>query len=194
LNIHIEPQSGVALLLRRGQTLRVIDPVGEQVSDIVAFALDDPAEWLSSGRTLDYNSTLLLTAGHILYSNRSRPMFTITADTVGRHDFTLAPCSPEMFRLLHGYEGEHPSCFANLARALALHGIPADAIPVAFNAFMNVQFEPDGRLSVEPPLSRAGDHIDLRAEMDLIVGATACSAEQSNNGAFKPIDLVVSDG
>ena len=59
---------------------------------------------------------------------------------------------------------------------------------------MNVQFAADGRISVEPPLSRAGDHVDLRAEMDLIVAATACSAEQSNNGSFKPIDLEVIDG
>jgi uncharacterized protein YcgI (DUF1989 family) len=192
--MRIEPQSGTALVLRRGQTLRVIDPMGEQVSDVLAFAFDDRAEWLSSGRTLDYNSTLLLTTGHILYSNRSRPMFTIVTDTVGRHDFTLAPCSPEMFRLLHGIQGDHPSCFANLAGALAPYGISPDAIPVAFNVFMNVQFATDGRISVEPPLSRAGDQIDLRADMDLVVAATACSAEQSNNGAFKPIDLEVIDG
>lgn len=193
MKIHIEPQSGASLILERGQTLRVVDPMGGQVSDVIAFALDDRAEWLSSGRTLDYNSTLLLTTADILYSNRSRPMFTITVDTVGRHDFTLAPCSPEMFRLLHGYEGDHPSCFANLARALEPHGIASDTIPTAFNVFMNVQFAQDGKLRVEPPFSRAGDYIDLRAEIDLIVAATACSAEQSNGGAFKPIDLVVLD-
>ena len=42
-------------------------------------------------------------------------MREITADTVGRHDFLLAPCSPEMFARTYGVEGEHPSCFANLA-------------------------------------------------------------------------------
>ena len=44
-----------------------------------------------------------------------------------------------------------------------------------------------GELKVLPPLSRAGDHTSFVAEMDLIVGLTACSALQSNNGSFKPI-------
>src|SRR5581483_11711450 len=83
----IEPQSGVGFELRAGERLRVIDPLGEQVSDLTAFNLDGHREWLSSGRTFDYNNTVYLTAGHRLYSNRSRVMMTIVEDTVGRHDF-----------------------------------------------------------------------------------------------------------
>ena len=41
------------------------------------------------------------------------------------------------------------------------------------------------------PRSKAGDFIEFRAEMDLYVGVTACSAELSNNGTFKPIDVEV---
>ena len=188
---HLEPQTGVGFHLERGQVLRVIDPHGEQVSDVVAFARADPAEWLSSGRSIDYNNTIYLTTGHVLYSNRSRAMFTILEDKVGRHDFLLAPCSPEMFRILYGYEGHHPSCFENLATSLVQFGIAADAIPTTFNIFMNVDVAPSGQLSIGPPPSRAGDFVELRAEMDLIVGATACSAEKSNNYRFKPIDLEV---
>ena len=42
-------------------------------------------------------------------------------------------------------------------------------------------------LKVEPPLSKAGDRIIFEARMNLVIGLTACSALQSNNGAFKPI-------
>ena len=83
---HIEPQTGIGLMLERGQVLRVIDPQGEQVSDVMAFARDDLTEWLSSGRTIDYNNTIYFTTGHALYSNKSRPMLTILEDRVGRHD------------------------------------------------------------------------------------------------------------
>ena len=38
----------------------------------------------------------------------------------------------------------------------------------------------------------AVDH-ELRAEMDLVCGLTACSAEGSNNGTFKPIDYLIRD-
>jgi uncharacterized protein YcgI (DUF1989 family) len=189
--IRIEPQTGTAITLRRGQRLRIVDPCGEQVSDVVAYAAGDHAEALSSGRTLDYNSTLRLTKGHVLYSNRGNAMMTIVEDDVGVHDFLLAPCSPEMFRLLHGIDEYHPSCFENLASALAPHGIASDAIPTAFNVFMHVSIDQGGALRVLPPLSRAGDAIELRAEIDLLVAMTACSAEQSNNGSFKPMDYEI---
>jgi hypothetical protein len=182
----------MGLRLERGQILRVIDPEGEQVSDVVAFASEDPSERLSSGRSIDYNNTIYLTTDHVLYSNRSNPMFTILEDRVGRHDFLLTPCSPETFEILYeNHQGYHPSCFENLAKNLERFGIAEDDIPTTFNAFMNVDVLPSGELEIGPPLSKPGDFMDLRAEMDLIVGVTACSAEMSNNCSFKPIDLEV---
>lgn len=183
----IPPQSGAAFELKRGQLLKVIDPEGEQVSDMVCFSAHDKKEWLSSGKTLDYCSTLLITKGHQLYSNRSNIMMRILEDTNGRNDFLLAPCSPETFKIIYEESQYHPSCFENLHTNLSGYGIKPDDIPVAFNIFMNVQFQPNGALTVEPPLSKAGDHILFEAEMDLIVGLTACSAEQSNNYSFTPI-------
>ena len=189
---HLEPQTGMGLRLERGQILRVIDPEGEQVSDVVAFASEDPSERLSSGRSIDYNNTIYLTTDHVLYSNRSNPMLTILEDRVGRHDFLLTPCSPETFEILYeNHQGYHPSCFENLAKNLEPFGIAEDDIPTTFNAFMNVDVLPSGELEIGPPLSKPGDFMDLRAEMDLIVGVTACSAEMSNNYSFKPIDLEV---
>ena len=189
--IHLEPRTGTAFALRAGDLLRVVDPMGEQVSDLVSFNAGDVAEWLSSGRTIDYANTIYLTTGHTLYSNRSRPMWTIVEDTVGRHDFLLTPCSPDTFRIIYGITEARPSCFTNLARHLAPFGIASDSIPTTLNIFMNVEIGPTGELAIGPPRSRAGDHVLLRAEMDLVVGVTACSAELSNNGAFKPIDVEV---
>ena len=187
----IEPQSGVAFALERGRMLRVIDPQGEQVSDLIAFARGDSREWLSSGRTIDYANTIYLTTGHVLYSNRSRPMLTIVGDTVGRHDFLFTPCSADTFSIIYKSSGYHPSCFENLARGLAEFGVAADAIPTTFNIFMNVDVAPTGELTIRPPRSKPGDYIELRAEMDLVVGLTACSAEMSNNYSFKPIDFEI---
>lgn len=186
---HLAPQTGTGFLVRAGQLLRITDPQGEQVSDLVSFARDDSREWLSSGRTIDYANTIYLTTGHTLYSNRSRPMWTIVEDTVGRHDFLLTPCSQETFTIIYGTTGHHPSCFENLARHLASFGITPDVIPTTFNVFMNVVVTSTGELQILPPKSVAGDYLLLRAEMDMIVGVTACSAELSNNGTLKPIDV-----
>ena len=184
----IPPRSGVAFELRKGETLTVIDPEGEQVSDLVAFAHDDHEEVISSGRTLDYASRLFLTVGDPIYSNRSRVMLKIVEDTVGRHDFLLTPCSADTFRIIYGHRHPHRGCHGNLTEALAPWGIGSDRIPVAFNIFMHVDVDGrTGEIKVLPPKSRAGDRIVFSAQIDLIIGLTACSAEQSNNYSFKPI-------
>jgi uncharacterized protein len=184
----IPPQSGVAFRLARGQTLSVFDIEGEQVSDLVAYNENEIAEHLSSGRSLDYASTMFLTTGHMLYSNRSNPMLEIIEDEVGRHDFTLAPCSAEMFSRLYGHIRPHHGCQGNLERALKPYAIAPDQIPTAFNIFMKVDFDPStGQIAVLPPPSLAGQKIVFVAHMDLVIGLTACSAGQSNNFRFKPI-------
>jgi len=187
----IEKQSGAAFLLKKGERLRVIDPEGEQVSDMLLFNAEDVREKISSGKTLDFEETILITKGNFLWSNRSRKMMEILEDTNGRNDFLLAPCSPETFEIMYRHDGYHPSCFENLSVNLEKYGITPDDIPTAFNIFMNVQFRSDGKLSVDPPLSNAGDHVLFEAQMDLIVGLTACSAEDSNNGSFKPIHYFI---
>ena len=190
----IPPRSGTAFRLNKGDRLTVIDPEGMQVSDLLAFSADDLDEAISSGRTLDYAETIRLTTGHALYSNRSRPMLTIVEDTVGVHDFLLTPCSVDTFRHFYPDEPPHRGCFGNLVAALEPWDIGPDRIPTAFNCFMNVPIAPDGRLTVAPPLSKAGDYIAFRAEMDLVIGLTACSAFASNGGSFKPIAYRVDAG
>ena len=187
----LAPQTGTAFELRAGQLLRVTDLEGEQVADLTAFNLSDKAEWLSSGRSIDYANRIYLTKGDLLYSNRSRPMFTILEDDVGRHDFLLTPCSPETFQIIYKNEHYHPSCFENLVTNLARFGIAPDSIPTTLNLFMNVEIDGNGVLKILPPRSKPGDSILLRAEMDLIVGLTACSAEMSNNYRFKPIGFEI---
>lgn len=190
----IPPQSGVAFRIRAGQILRIYDPLGEQVADLFAFKDDDHACSLSSGRSIDYASRIYLSTGDILYANDSRPMFRILEDQVGRHDFLLTPCSQEMFEILYHHHGHHPSCFENLYRALGEFGIRPEQIGTTFNVFMNVEVGPDGAVAVKAPKSKPGDFIDLRAEMDMVCGLTSCSAENSNNGRFKPIDYAILPG
>ena len=171
-----------------GQKIRIVDVEGEQVSDFVCFNLHDKMEHLSSGRTLDYEENLFLSVGNRLFSNRSSVMMEIVEDTVGRHDFLLAPCSAEMFRITYNQSDPHRGCFENLREALIPFGIAPDSIPTCCNIFMFVDIDcQTGKLRVLPPKSKAGDHVVLEAKMDLIVGMTACSAGMSNNFSFKPI-------
>ena len=164
--------------------------MGQQVADLLAYNAADVGEVISSGRTLDYASKIYLDdRGSALFEPLERDADDHVEDVVGRHDFLLTPCSKDTFRIIYG-DSRSPSVGASEISLSALEpfGVAPDAIPVAFNCFMNVPVDPvTGALSVLPPLSRPGDYIKFRAEMDLIIGLTACSALQSNGGSFKPI-------
>lgn len=185
---------GAGLRLRRGQRLRVIDPEGGQSGDLVAYAADG-SERLSNGRTFDYQGKIYLTTGDILWSDRSNPMLTIVADDVGRHDFLYASCSLEMYRKQYAATEYHANCHDNLLTALRELGIDPGPLPTAFNFFMYVDVAADGRLSFQPPRSRAGDAFAVRAEMDLAVALSACPASTCNGGAApRPLAFEVLTG
>ena len=189
--ISLPPQSGIAFELKKGQSLEVLDPEGQQVADLYCFSKDNPKEALSSGRTIDYNDTLFMTTGHFLYSQQSQKMLKILKDTCGRHDFLLTPCSLEMFHLVSGNQKYHPSCHENLVKAFNHFDIASDALGSTFNIFMNVTVSSMGEIKVDVPLSKAGDFILFEAQMDLIVGLTACSDEGTNNGRCKQIQYKI---
>lgn len=163
------------------------------MSDLYLVSRNDVEECFSAGRTVDYNNTLYVSVGSKLWSNRSAVMASIVEDTVGVHDMTLTPCSQETFDILYPeFEGApHPSCFGNLCAALGPVGVSADRIGTTLNVFMDVWTDRAGELHIDPPPTRPGDIFAIRAEMPLFAGITACSAEKSNNGTCKPIDVRV---
>jgi uncharacterized protein YcgI (DUF1989 family) len=182
--------SSAGLLLKRGEQLRVIDPNGGQSGDLIAFSADG-RQRLSNGRTFDYCGKIYISTGDAIWSDRSNPMLTIVADDVGKHDFLYAPCSREMYRIQYG-DSDHANCYDNLSRALRELGIEPEPLPTALNLFMNVDVKPDGRLAFEPPKSRPGDSIVLRAEMDLAIALSSCPAGTCNdNAAIRPLAFEV---
>ncbi|QJR81659.1 urea carboxylase-associated family protein [Alteromonas pelagimontana] len=187
----IPPRSGTAFKMKQGECLKVVDPEGEQVADLYAFNENDHTEFLSSGRSLDYNESVEFGKGAKLYSNNSNVMFEIVEDTVGVHDFTLTPCSVDTFKHFYPNEAPVPGCFGNLAAAFEQYGIPKHLIGTTFNTFMKVDIDREGKISVLPPVSKAGDYTVFRAKMDMIVGLTACSAGESNNFSYKPIEYEI---
>jgi uncharacterized protein YcgI (DUF1989 family) len=179
---HVVPAAGgVGLRLQRGDLLRVIDVEGGQTGDLLAYAADG-SQRLSNGRTFDYQGTIYVTTGDVLWSDRSEAMLTILADPAGRHDFLYASCSIEMYRMQYGVTDYHPNCHDNLCTALRELGVQPEPLTTAFNFFMNVDIV-GGKLSFAPPLSLPGEWVVFRAEMDLAVALSSCPASTCNGGA-----------
>ncbi len=180
---HMVPATtGRAWQVPAGGYVRVTDVEGGQSGDAFFVGAADVTDGLSNGRSFDYNGTVLLTVGSTLFSSRSRTLATIVHDDVGRHDFLYTPCSQEMFEIQYGATTPHPNCYDNLTKALSGLGVPAATVTVAFNFFMGTSVATDGRLTILPPRSRAGDSIIFRAERDVIVAVSACPASVANGG------------
>ena len=172
-----------------GQLITICDMEGQQVVDFFAEAAGNPGEFVSPGVTIDCNESLRVTTGDLLYSNLYRPMFEIVHDDVGEHDLLHPCCRKEMYDFFyHNGEG-HPNCLDNINRVLGA----SHPIIHPINLFMYTKVYEDGRISVEDPLSRAGDKIGLRALMNVRLGIATCSVSESrcNGGKCSPLAVTV---
>ena len=181
--------SGKKIEVRQGQTITVIDVEGGQVTDFFALAKDKEGEFLSTGVTIDCNESLRLRVGGLIYSNLYHPMLEVVADDVGEHDLLHPCCRKEMYDFFyHNGEG-HPNCLDNINGALG----EKRPIITPINLFMHTKIHTDGSISVEAPLSKAGDRIVLRALMNLTLGVAACSVSEGkcNSGTCSPVLVVI---
>ena len=181
--------SGKRIDVRQGQTITVVDIDGGQVVDFFAEVTGSPAEFLSTGVTIDCNESLRLKVGDTIYTNLYRPMLEVIEDDVGEHDLLHPCCRPEMYDFFyHNGEG-HPNCYDNINGALDEHR----PIITPVNLFMYTKINTDGSVSVEAPKSKAGDRIVLRALMDITLGVAACSVSESkcNSGKCSPVKVII---
>ena len=188
--VMIPARSGKATRVGRGQTVQVINTHGNQVVDTWAFNAEDLHECMSMEATRATRAKLCLDVGDSYVSNHRRPMLTVLEDTSpGRHDTLMAACDRHRYALL-GYEGRHDNCTDNLAAALAELGLEPPKTPSPLNLFMNIPWSLDGELRFEPPLSKAGDSVSMRAEMDLIVAFSACPQDMLpiNGQGMRPVE------
>lgn len=189
--IVIAAKSGLAFPLNQHQVLRVIDLAGKQVADLIAYQ-QDLTEKLSTGVTIEQNGSLKIEKGNHLFSNQYNQMLTVIEDTVGKHDLLFPACSPAMYKAQYKFNEYHPSCSVNLEKAVTKYGVKEE-IPTPFNIFMNTNTAANGKITVDESLSKAGDFIELRAEMDLIIAISACPVEESKCNGYQctPIKVQV---
>ena len=186
----IPARHGVAVSLRSGDELIVTNTHGTQVLDTWAFADGDVAEHMSMEHTRSRLSRLTPRIGDTLFTSRRRPILALIEDTSpGVHDTLLCACNAAIYREL-GCAADHRSCEQNLHEALATFGHEIPFTPGPLNLFMNIPADANGAIVREPPVSRPGDYVRLRAEMDTIVVMSACPQDVTpiNGGGCTPRD------
>ncbi|HEX9262781.1 MAG TPA: urea carboxylase-associated family protein [Candidatus Binatia bacterium] len=188
----VPKNSGAAFKIKKGQRVRI---AGKSIVDFVAFNLHDLTERFDQARTKTNQVKIFISTDDVLYSKRNNPMLTIVGDTFveGRHDLQKGMCSRKRFEMVargqskrvfaEGVdinpkkEEEIPDhgCWENLSGAVKPWGIAPDDVPSPFNIFQCMRIDPDSGVMYDT-MTRPKDeaYVDFRAEMDLLVAASAC--------------------
>ena len=172
--ITIPARRGKAARVPRGRSVRVINTHGQQVVDTWAFNAADLREFMSMEHSRANFMKLRPALGDSFFSNARRPILTLVEDiSGGAHDTLMAACDNARYGLL-GCTEYHDNCTDNLAAGLAELGLEPPETPSPLNLFMNIPWTSAGQLAWGEPVSKPGDYVVLRAELDLIVAFSAC--------------------
>ena len=175
-----------AVVVERNKVFRIIDVEGCQIADMFVVASADNSEFFSPAMTRQVSFRVVPGPGDMLYSNRRRPMLTFVSDTSpGRHDMSFAPCDQGFYVDL-GADSSHPNCLDNYLAAPAAMELSLEFVPDPFNLFQNSVPNVEGGYDLGPALSRAGDHVEFKTEMDVVLIVSACSADLPIDG-IEPI-------
>jgi uncharacterized protein YcgI (DUF1989 family) len=183
---------GASFKAARGQYIAVVDMEGGQTCDFWAFDAHDFEHYLSPPYVIMHIWSLQPTAGHELVTNRRDPILTIVHDDVGRHDLLCPACDENRYRLHFGVSG-HRNCHDNFLEAMAEYDWGSRVIPNPFNVFMHTTVDPSGQVAIEEGLSKPGDMLILRAEMDIVGAASACPMDLTPAGrkGITDVEIVV---
>jgi uncharacterized protein len=170
----VPARRGRAVRLRTGQAIKIINTHGTQVFDTWAFSAEDPREFMSMEHLRPTIGTIFPRKGHHLCTNRRRPILFFEEDTSpGIHDTLIAACDDYRYGLL-GCKDYHDNCTDNLFAGLRQIGLTPPEVPSPLNLWMNIPVDKDGHTAWGEPLSKPGDYVVLRAELDCIVAMSAC--------------------
>ncbi|WP_433796668.1 urea amidolyase associated protein UAAP2 [Actinoplanes sp. CA-252034] len=174
-------------VVRRGHVLTIVDLHGNQAVDCLLYNAADTAERYSAPDTLAAQGGIFLTTGSVLLSSEGRPLMTVVADEVGRHDTVGGACSRESNTLRYGHHTKHQhACVENFLIEGARWGLGKRDLVSNINWYMNVPVDPDGSLGIVDGISAPGLRVALRAETDVLVLVSNCPQINNPCNGFDP--------
>jgi uncharacterized protein len=172
--MQLPARRGRAQRLNKGQSIKIVNTHGSQVVDTWCFNAEDLGEFMSMEHMRPTLGRIWPQKGDALITNRRRPILTMIEDTSpGRHDTLIAACDVHRYAQL-GCKGYHDNCTDNLRAGMRQIGLAVPEVPAPLNMWMNIPVSAQGATEWGTPLSKAGDYVVLRAELDCIVAMSAC--------------------
>jgi urea carboxylase-associated protein 1 len=181
----IPARAGWSRTLTRGQVLRIVDLEGRQAVDFLCYSAADPEDRYAAADTMKINGSIFIRKGTVLYSVDCNPMFTVVEDSCGFHDTIGGCCSSALNRRRYN-KPDDPSCRQNFLDQLRRYGMGRRDMVANLNFFMYVPVGKDGAMDMGPSISKPGDYIDLRAEMDVLAVISNCPQINNPVNDYKP--------
>ncbi len=184
--ITIPARHAKAAFVKKGKRIKVINTHGTQVVDCWALNADNMTEFMSLEHCRVSLERYTFRTRDTLITNRRRPIVKILQDTAGGgHDTLLAACDRYRYELL-GCKEYHRNCTDNFWEAMVSEGYKPAQLPSPFNLWQNTPVEADDIIQPNPPVSKKGDFIVMRAEMDLVICLSACPQDITSICGNKP--------
>ncbi|QXV58331.1 urea amidolyase associated protein UAAP2 [Amycolatopsis sp. TNS106] len=184
-------------VLRKGETLAIIDLGGNQAVDLLCYDAADTAKRYSAAATIAAQRNIFLTTGSVLRTGEGAPLLTVVEDTCGRHDTIGGACSKESNSLRYGQHTRYQhACVENFLTEGAKWGLGKRDLVSNVNWYMNVPVEQDGTLGIVDGISAPGLEVKLRAETDVLVLVSNCPQINNPCNGFDPtpVRMIVTGG
>lgn len=190
-------------VLRRGQTLCLTDVEGGASVAALFYNADDLCERYNMPDTLKAQQIARLTQGFVLYSDMGRVLCSVVADTVGWHDTVTGHLDARTTLEKYG-EGSYQklrndfyrNTRDNFLTELGKYGMGKRDIVANVNFFVKIVADAEGGLSFVPGHSKAGGHVELRAELNTLVVLSNTPHPMDPNPSYapKPVGLTIHAG
>ena len=195
----IQPGASWSHVLKRGTALRITDLEGGANVGGIFYNFECPTERYNMPDTLKAQHIARLTTGFVLYSDMGRILLSVIDDTVGWHDPIGGTSNRTMVESKYGpstYQQDrndyHKNGRDSFLVELGKWGLGPRDLVANVNLFSRVDVGDDGTMSFAAGNSKAGDSIDLRAEMNVLAILNTCQHALDPNPKYEPKAVQVS--
>ncbi len=177
--------------LNRGEALRLINTSGASCVSLLAWSATDPSERLNHADTIKVQWAASLRKGRVILSDMGRTLLSIIEDTGAGHD-TLAGGSTAATNAARYGAGAHRNTRDNFILAAGKLGLDRRDVMPCISFFAPVSVDAEGRFQWLADRRQAGDFVDLRAEMDLLIALSNCPhpLDPSPRYAEDPVEII----
>jgi uncharacterized protein len=176
--------------LRRGEAVRIELLDGFSTVALAAWNIADTTERLNLPDTVKLQWTTSLTKGRVIFSDMGRVMFSIIEDSCGAHDCLMGGSTAT------SNAAKYPGMKVrntrdNLVLVAGKLGLDRRDVPAVLSLFAPVRVDDAGAFRWRGELVHAADYVDLRAEVDLLVGFSNCPHPLDPNPRYAPNPVTI---